>query len=604
MNCATDWRRLTQEDDPFILLSLEYLDGNIEAEDLRRLEALLRSSQERRKVFVHLCLHRRLMLESYGKSLRDASDSSMGEDEDALLALQMLREQEMEVPTHLVELDEQARQTGQHRSKTSAPASQPVDTSGDGRREDGTLFTFAGISIYRTTRGDRPVGRTISLRKWAVAAVIAVAAMGSWLLWQPLDSTVTQPPTPVEQAPRVVATLTQMYAARWEDAAGLHRGATLQEGHRLSLRSGYAALTMGRGATVVLEGPCDLVLQDDNTVRLERGKLVAHVPEQARQFAVNAPFAEIIDLGTEFGVEVLEDGTSNVHVFEGVVELGPREAEQGGERLLVEQFQSAFADSQAIQYDESLVDKLRFMRFANDTFGDFIQFDRQQIESAWHINGHAQVIPNGVRLTPAGERQRVGTMFARRPIRFDRNMSFRASFVVQMSDPDVHPDGTATPAIGIGGDGMVFVMHTNPEALTTAGRSGHHIGVDHLSPAVALVLDTWSFQDEEYNEPDGEYVGLRLHGNVKNEVAQRVPFLLNDGSPVYVWLEYLASRRTLRCYVSKYPQRPDTPTLVANLDLHEVLARPESVYIGFSASTGNAWQNQDVLDVQMQTLFE
>ncbi len=58
-------------------------------------------------------------------------------------------------------------------------------------------------------------------------------------------------------------------------------------------------------------------------VELNEGRLVAYVPRRARGFVVVTPTAEIVDLGTEFGVAVESDGKTDVDVLRGVVEIKP-----------------------------------------------------------------------------------------------------------------------------------------------------------------------------------------------------------------------------------------------------------------------------------------
>jgi hypothetical protein len=48
-----------------------------------------------------------------------------------------------------------------------------------------------------------------------------------------------------------------------------------------------------------------------------------HVPPHARGFKLMTPDADVVDLGTEFGLKVSEAGASEVHVFDGEVEVYP-----------------------------------------------------------------------------------------------------------------------------------------------------------------------------------------------------------------------------------------------------------------------------------------
>ncbi|HYF36958.1 MAG TPA: LamG-like jellyroll fold domain-containing protein, partial [Prosthecobacter sp.] len=50
------------------------------------------------------------------------------------------------------------------------------------------------------------------------------------------------------------------------------------------------------------------------------GRFSAHVPPQARGFRIGTPKGEIVDLGTDFGLD-LNDAASELHVFKGEVEF-------------------------------------------------------------------------------------------------------------------------------------------------------------------------------------------------------------------------------------------------------------------------------------------
>ncbi|MCG8617652.1 MAG: FecR family protein, partial [Desulfobacterales bacterium] len=45
------------------------------------------------------------------------------------------------------------------------------------------------------------------------------------------------------------------------------------------------------------------------------------MPTEAYRFTVNTPTAKVVDLGTEFGVEVAENGATRATVFDGKIEL-------------------------------------------------------------------------------------------------------------------------------------------------------------------------------------------------------------------------------------------------------------------------------------------
>ncbi len=70
-----------------------------------------------------------------------------------------------------------------------------------------------------------------------------------------------------------------------------------------------------------IEGPASWQLSSDQRLQLDSGKLVAQVPKACVGFTVVTPTAEVVDLGTEFGVEVDSQGATQLHVIRGRVEL-------------------------------------------------------------------------------------------------------------------------------------------------------------------------------------------------------------------------------------------------------------------------------------------
>ncbi len=73
---------------------------------------------------------------------------------------------------------------------------------------------------------------------------------------------------------------------------------------------------------MILEGPATLVLASEMRGELEDGRLTAAVPESAHGFTVQTPLAELVDLGTQFGVAVERSAhIVQLHVFVGQVQL-------------------------------------------------------------------------------------------------------------------------------------------------------------------------------------------------------------------------------------------------------------------------------------------
>jgi hypothetical protein len=107
--------------------------------------------------------------------------------------------------------------------------------------------------------------------------------------------------------------------ARW---TGYRRGApgqVVRVGHAFVLEKGLAQFLFAGGAEVNLEGPARLRILGPGHMALDYGKLIADIPPAAIGFTVSTGTAEVVDLGTQFGVQVEQDGTSEFHVLEGQV---------------------------------------------------------------------------------------------------------------------------------------------------------------------------------------------------------------------------------------------------------------------------------------------
>ncbi len=116
------------------------------------------------------------------------------------------------------------------------------------------------------------------------------------------------------------------------------------------LSSGLMEITYDSGAKVILQGPCTYDVESETGGYLALGKLTAKVEKERSEvrsqrsdpsplsplpsplFSVRTPTAVVTDLGTEFGVEVSEEGATEVHVLQGEVVSRPRSAEDGGDK--------------------------------------------------------------------------------------------------------------------------------------------------------------------------------------------------------------------------------------------------------------------------------
>lgn len=156
--------------------------------------------------------------------------------------------------------------------------------------------------------------------RWIPSAI--AAALGACLLVAVILSFPIDPPFENDS----FVTVAQATEAVWEsdevDIGSRFGPATMR------LKSGLARLEFDSGVEVTLEGPAEFRLIDIAKTELKSGLLTAWVPPGAEGFTVDTPAAQVIDLGTSFGIDLTTVGFSNVSVFDGEVEVAPLDSNE------------------------------------------------------------------------------------------------------------------------------------------------------------------------------------------------------------------------------------------------------------------------------------
>jgi hypothetical protein len=247
-----------------------YFDGNLEAAELQRLEAELKTSVEAQKLYwKYARLH--------------------GSIEEAWSGLNQAEPEEFKVP-EVVEVPMSA-----------------IDEAAD---------VFNSRHSHTRTIRRRKSSRVSTWTGWAMAAALLMSlGVGTWYIAVVYNTT--------------VAVIVASVDAKWDVAPSTGKdGKSLNRGE-LKLRSGLVRIRMHSGAEVVLEGPATLRLDGENVAYLKTGKLAADVPPEAYGFTINTRTIRVVDLGTQFGVDASNPDIPEVHVFKGIVKAGLIENNSG-----------------------------------------------------------------------------------------------------------------------------------------------------------------------------------------------------------------------------------------------------------------------------------
>lgn len=117
------------------------------------------------------------------------------------------------------------------------------------------------------------------------------------------------------------------------EEAGKSQPRSYRSGDVFRVTEGSLTLRYTHGTNVVLHSPAAYQLVSVNRGKMIVGRLTATVPEAGKGFTVITPRADVIDLGTEFGVSVENDGATDVVVFKGAVDLDYHGKQVAAQRL-------------------------------------------------------------------------------------------------------------------------------------------------------------------------------------------------------------------------------------------------------------------------------
>jgi len=270
-----------------------YLHGELSSDDLAELERRLVEDSAARSFFIDTAERASVMREVFGNTL----------DTHEL--------EPIEAPGPSVSGVWQSGEViGTALSAESQSVERPVSFTDEISRANGRVRRSR-----KSRRLRRKNKRPVVLALMGVAAVVLLMGSLVYFLF-PRQASQSIPPTADPQ----IALLIHSLDARWvgDDLSTMKPGMLAGQ---YELIEGFAEIELAGGTRVILEGPVAFELQGPNAIELAYGRLVAEVPPVARGFRVSTADAQIVDYGTEFGVEATRDGTTRTHVFEGEVSM-------------------------------------------------------------------------------------------------------------------------------------------------------------------------------------------------------------------------------------------------------------------------------------------
>ncbi|CAL5388686.1 unnamed protein product [Camellia sinensis] len=217
-----------------------------------------------------------------------------------------------------------------------------------------------------------------------------------------------------------------------------------------------------------------------------------------------------------------------------------------------------------------------------------------------HLDGLAQIHPNGLlQLTNTSEKQS-GHAFYQLPIKFNdslpQTLSFSTNFVFIMV-----PENTAN------GHGIAFTI--SPSTNFTGAFTTDFLGLlnstnNGLASNHLLAIELDNNENEQFNDIDNNHVGIDVNNLTSIDSAtasyyssregKNTALTLVSGNPIQVWIDYDGVENLLNVTLAPIPSpKPNRPLLSTPINLAPILL--DSMYVGFSSSTGAAATNHYIL---------
>lgn len=193
--------------------------------------------------------------------------------------------------------------------------------------------------------------------------------------------------------------------------------------------------------------------------------------------------------------------------------------------------------------------------------------------------GTASCMPGALELT-ADAMNEVGAIWLTNPITIGPTTNFTVELTVQLTHDAAMGN---TP-----GDGMAIVVQRDPRGLATIGGTGGQLGYELTTPSSAVELDTFRGPNDAFNNE----VGIDGDGNTNTELAAvAAPFVLTDGTPFTVWVDYTGATHLIEVRIAQSTTRPANPLVMQTDDL----SRLGAAWFGLTGSTAGSSEAHHVL---------
>ena len=252
-------------------------------------------------------------------------------------------------------------------------------------------------------------------------------------------------------------------------------------------------------------------------------------------------------------------------------------------------------------YSTCLTDGEIMQEYTNDCDSSYFEYTDFKSANDIKLNGNASMDNSSVNICSNGEFY-TGSVWHTQDIPVSAGFTSTWEFSIDSSDGGKYPDASEP-----GADGITFLIQNATNTTNAIGSYGSGIGYEGIDNALAVEIDLFtndSYQNDDKLDPNGNHLAIMgttpkttlksLH-SPKYQIwsTTSIPVIKSNGTKYYAKVEYDATKKTFDAWVSETSTFGEPNIHLSNFNIKSYLSliNGTNAYVGFTSSTGSAFQN-------------
>ena len=260
-----------------------------------------------------------------------------------------------------------------------------------------------------------------------------------------------------------------------------------------------------------------------------------------------------------------------------------------------------FTSGTGLAYEKHEILSWTVNSVSNDCDSSYFEYTDFKNANDIKLNGNASMDNSSVNICSNGEFY-TGSVWRSQDIPVSAGFTSTWEFSIDSSDGGKYPDASEP-----GADGITFLIQNATNTTNAIGSYGSGIGYEGIDNALAVEIDLFtndSYQNDDKLDPNGNHLAIMgttpkttlksLH-SPKYQIwsTTSIPVIKSNGTKYYAKVEYDATKKTFDAWVNETSTFGEPNIHLSNFNIKSYLSliNGTNAYVGFTSSTGSAFQN-------------